>query len=300
MVLAAKDWPDFTNATLLVGVDKDGNPLGVLVDGAGNLTAVLKGMGATGLQTIGVDSDGRIEVFLLDHESQWGDVLRVGNAEMAARLGAAKTWDWRGQQYWFTDFCQGTGNLLKDVQGTGAEISLSPDYWIRGGYSLKLVGGSDGSRYADAKFWIDHPPSNIVGLEIHVSGVPDLDYLEIRLRKYVDNNVYRARLRFNPGLVPDKMQIEDDAGDWQTVGNNFYGLNVEMFNHIKLVADFDTNKYVRALWGDTEVDLSAYSLYRVGAGYLNQMLAGVKIYSRDGENDSKYVDYVLVTVNEPL
>jgi len=300
MVSAATDWPDFTRATLLVGVDAAGDPVGVLVDSDGNLNAILKGMGATGLQTIGVDAQGRIEVFLLDHESQWGDVLRVGNAEMAVRLGSAKTWDWRGQQYWFTDFGQGKGNLIVGLAGTGSEISLSPDYWVHGGYSLKLVGGSDGDRYADAKFWIDHPPSNIIGLEVHVSGVPDLDYLEIRLRKYVGNNIYRARLRFNPALVPDGMQIEDDNGDWQDVGNNFYGLNVEMFNHVKLVADFDTNKYVRALWGDTEVDLSAYSLYRVGAGYLNQMLAGVKLYSRSGENDSKYVDYVLVTVDEPL
>ena len=41
MVNPAQDWPDFTRATLLVGVDSSGNPVGVLVDSDGNLSALI-------------------------------------------------------------------------------------------------------------------------------------------------------------------------------------------------------------------------------------------------------------------
>lgn len=298
MVAAAKDWPDFTRATLLVGVDEDGNPLGVLVDDAGNLTAVLKGVGAEGLQTIGVDSQGRIEVFILDNESQWGDVLRIGNAEMAARLGSARAWDWRGQTLHYNDFGRGMGNVIRYPQGAGADFSIDPVYWVSGGYSLMMTAGSDGERYARVDFAVEHPPSLQMGLEACWSCTGPGELFKIEMRRGVGGWVWIAAIRHNYDL--NRVQYRDSAGDWQSIANPYYFDGGEKFHRIKVVADFDAKKYVRILYADTEFDASAIGLYQSGIGYSSTIYCEIKLTGRVDENDVAYLDSYVVTVSEPL
>lgn len=298
MVEPAQDWPDFTRATLLVGVDSSGNPVGVLVDSDGNLNAILKGQGATGLQTIAVDADGRIEAFILDAESQWGDVLRIGTAELAARLGSLRVWDWRGQTLHSSDFAQGMGNVLKYPDGTGSAITLDPVFWQTGGYSVKLVGGSDGDHYARVDFLIEHPPSLQMGLEACFSYVSNFDDFKIEMRRYLDNKVYIAAIRHNRST--NRIQYQDSAGAWQDIANPFFLAGGEQFHRLKVVADFDTKKYVRILYADAEYDASALDLYQSGVGYLSTVYCEIKFTSRSGNNDVAYLDSYIVTVNEPV
>lgn len=298
MVNPAVDFPDFTKALLLVGVDAAGDQVGVLVDSAGNINAILKGQGATGLQTIAVDENGRLETFILDAQSQWGDVLRVGNAELAARLGSAKSWDWRGDQYFYTDFSKGGGNILKYPAGTGSEIVIDPTYWVNGGYSLKMVGGSDGDEWAYFNLYLDHPPSLMMGLEVNISGDNGYEYFYIRMKSYIGGKIYWGALKLEIDGAPH-MYILNDAGDWTDVGINYLGVNIEMFNHLKLVVNFDAKTYERVMWADTEVDVSGYDLYQLGGGFLNQVIITCHLQARSGNNDVRYLDYLLCTVNEP-
>jgi hypothetical protein len=298
MVGSAQDFPDFTNGVLLLGVDASGNQVGVLRVSAGNLNCILTGQGTTGLQTVAVDANGRLETFILDAASQWGDVLRVGNAELAARLGSAKSWDWRGDQYFFTDWSKGPGNILKYPSGTGSEIVVDPTYWVNGGYSLKMVGGSDASEWAYFNLYLDHPPSLRMGLEVQISGDNDFDHFYIQMKRYLSGKIYWGALKVEPNGVPD-MFILNDAGTWIDVGDSFLGVNIEMFNHMKLVVDFEDLTYERVMWGETEVDVSAYDLYQSGTGYLNQVIITCHLQARSGNNDVRYLDYLLCTVNEP-
>lgn len=299
MVNPAQDWPDFTRAMLLVGVDTSGNPIGVLVDDDGNLSAVLKGAGPTGLTTIGVDANGRIEVFLLDAQSQWGDVLRIGNAELAVRLGSSKSWDWRGNEIYYNDFRQGTGNILKYNNGTGSSIALDPALWVNGGFALKMTGGSDGDGDAYLDVLIDHPPSKQIGLEAHFSGNPTFDYVYLRLEYRIAGTGWYAGLRLKVDGVPDVAYL-NSSGAWVDIGVSYPGTAAEAFNHFKIVADFDTGKYVRAMWGKTEYDLSAQALQSTYLGNLDQITARFYVKSTSGENEYRYLDYLRVTVDEPL
>jgi len=298
MVNPTGDFPDWMRGILLMGVDASGNPVGVLVDSDGNLNAILKGQGATGLQTIAVDAAGRIEVFILDAQSQWGDVLRIGNAELASRLGSPKSWDWRGDVVYHNDFSRGMGNILQYANGTGAAIALSPLYWVNGGYSLKLTGGSTAPGTAYIDVLIDHPPSGRMGLECHFSGDTDIDYVQLLLFPHVGSQTYYAGLMVTMDGVPD-VSFQNSTGAWEDIGVSYFGTVPESFNHFKIVADFDTGYYLRALWGHTQYDLSAEAMYHAYGGYLDQVYARFLIHSTLGNNESRYLDYITVTVNEP-
>ena len=297
MVQPAADFPDFTHGILLLGVDGDGNQVGVLLDSDGNLNCILKGQGTEGLETIAVDSEGRIEVFILDSESQWGDVLRVGNAEMAARLGSPRAWDWRGQTLHFNDFSRGMGNVLKYPSGAGSAVTVDPTYWITGGYSVKLVAGSDSDHYARVDFLIEHPPSLRMGLEASFSYEAQLDDFKIEMRRYLDNKIYWAAVRFNRST--SRVQYLDSDGNWQDIANPFFLSGEEQFHRLKVVADFSTFKYVRVLYADAEYDASDIDLYQWGAGYLSTVYCEIRMTGRSGNNDVAYLDSYVVTVGEP-
>lgn len=292
------DYPDFTRAVRLLGIDAAGDPVAVLVDGDGNLNAILKGEGATGLTTIAVDANGRIEAFMLDSESQWGDVLRIGNAEMAARLGSLRAWDWRGQTLLASDFRDGMGNVLKYPEGTGSSISLDPTYSQSGGYSVRLVGGSDGDRYARCDFLVEHPPSLQMGLEATFSGVADYDNFKIEMRRYTGGRILIAAIRYD--FATGQIQYRDGDGNWQNIANPHFLDGGEMFHRLKVVADFDTKKYIRILYADTEFDASAIDLYDSGGGFLSAVYCEIRLTSRAANNDVAYLDSYAVTVSEPL
>lgn len=339
MVEAAKDWPDFTRATLLVGVDDDGNPVGVYVDSEGNLsallkgetaaealkairvdndgqliiiprgktgnyldvdtsgflTAVLKGAFAGALHTIAVDVNGRIEAFVLDSESQWGSVIRVGNSELAARLGGAVAFDWRGQVYYVHDFSDGKGGLYCTTSGAGASAVIDSEFKMRGGFSLKLTGGSDSSRYAKAQGIVGRNPSSRLGFLVAVSSWAETTDIILRARPTTTR--YIGVLRYNWGF--QRLSYLDGAGVYQTIGTVNCQVYPYVFNSFKVVIDVSTFKYVRALVNDTEFDLSTYDLETDAAGYPGTCEYEILTTSRSGENDYNHIDHIVLTVNEP-
>ena len=287
---------DASGQLVMVPRGQSGNYMAI--DASGFMTAILKGAYAGDLHTMAVDAAGRLEAFILDSQSQWGDVLRIGNAELASRLGSAKSWDWRGDLVYFNDFSRGLGNILKYYNGTGSGIALDPTYWVNGGYSLKLTGGSDGAGDAYIDVLIDHPPSRKLGLEVHVSGDISFEYLYIRLEVRIGAWASFAGLKLLPPGAPDVLYL-NDANAWVKIGDSYFGTVPESFNHLKIVADFDTGYYLRALWGHTEYDLSAQAVYKAASSYLDQIYARIYLKSTAASNQVRYIDYVAVTVGEP-
>jgi len=279
--------------TLLRG--KDGNLLAV--DDSGYLTAVLKGQFGGALNTISVDAAGRLEAFVLDDESQWGDVIKTGNAELAARLGSPRTWDWRGQTALFDDFSRGRGNLATDQIGTGADISLDPTYWQTGGYSLRLTGGSDSDRVVRVTLTPETPVAERVGV---VACFSYLDYLEtftVTVDGYYNGSILRGAVRYNRGT--DYVQYLNAAGSWVNLVNPYFASGASAFHRIKLVVDFGLFTYRRILVADQEFGLGGQDLYVAGSGALSSLYVKFELKSRSGHNDMAWLDHYVVTVNEP-
>jgi len=279
--------------TLLRG--KDGNLLAV--DPQGFLTAVLKGEYAGQLHTISVDSAGRIEAYILDSESQWGDVLRVGNAELAARLGSPRTWDWRGQTLLYNDFSHGIGNALKYLYGDGAAISFDPTTWVTGGYSLKMVGGSTSERMARIRFLPETPPQARIGLATAFSYEDEFETYTMTVDCYWGGAILRAAVRYNRGT--NQIQYLDSTGSWIDLGNPYFATGEHYYHRVKVTADFVMQHYLHVLVADREYDLLGEELYLVGSGYLSSLYCYIDVVSRSGHNDVIYLDHYILTVREP-
>jgi len=290
-----KDLPDWTKAYLLQGQNAAGDPVTILLTNTGQMAAILQGTGADGLQTIAVDAAGRLQVFVLDDESQWGEVNKVGNAELASRLGGAVAYDWRGQVAYTEDFSRGYGAYTITLDGADAASEITSDYKVLGGFSLKLTGGSDGDGYAWAKGTLPVSPSSRLGFMVSVSS--QCAATEIFLRARSGGTRYIGALRYLWG--GNTLQYLGDDGDYHLIAIHPLQPHAYMFNYLKLVIDTSTHKYVRALVGDTEYDLSAYDLDDDLGGYNGACEFEVKTTSEALANESNYIDYTVLTVNEP-
>ena len=78
------------------------------------------------------------------------------------------------------------------------------------------------------------------------------------------------------------------------------GTGPTQFHAIKLVVDVRTDRYVRLLVDDTEVDISDVSTTpnsNLGNG---RLVGGVLLIGDSGQNDELIVDDLIFTQNEPL
>jgi len=287
---------DASGQAIMVPRGQSGNYLNV--DASGFLTAVLKGVYDGTLTTIRVDTSGRIEAFLMDGDDQWGQSIRVGNADLAARLGGLSKYDWRGQVAFQNDFSHGAHSIYTSTSGAGAQIMVTPLYWHTGGYSLWLEGGSDASGYAYFYSGIGPSPSGKVGLAISFCVVNKPDYVRIMLLHETPTQLVYGDVR----LDYDNEQIQYYNGStnaWENAGDFDSYITPYIFNNLKLVIDSTGKTYERILYNSTALTPTTIALEEAAVAGTPRLYYEVWVYSHAGDTDAICVDNVILTVNEP-
>ena len=268
----------------------------VTLDASGNLVCVLKGEFGGALTTIAVDLNGRIEAFLMDSEDQWGNTIRVGNAEHAARMGSPSVYDWRGQTLFQQTFEQGMGNLVPTLAGVGAAVTVDPVYSLMGGYSLKMLGGSDLGMSALVQGIIGANPSPRVGLSVCWSAIGAYDYVTFGLLYSIAGTRYIARIIYEP--TTGRLGYWNDTGAWTWFVATSISEGPSIFNWAKVSMDFTTGQYLRAMLNNEEHAIHV-PMATDGLGYDDAIEVEIQVFSTAGNNHGIYLDRYIVTVNEP-
>jgi len=287
---------DTSGQIVMVPRGQSGNYMAI--DASGYMTAVLKGAHDATLTTIGVDANGRIDAFLMDGSDQWGQSLRVGNADLSVRLGSPVTWDWRGNVLYMHDFSTGYGPVQKTAHGTGAAVDLGPERAGFGGYGLTMTSGSAEWDYAQCRLYVGSNPSKRIGIAARFAIDDNTGYVQVHVEHQVGAGSPYGSLWVD--VANSQLQIYLAAGGWTNVGAvvvNTYGYT---YCWLKLVIDQDTGYYERALYNETEIDLSAYPCPTLSSSYVGSIMASFVNYGRTAQNDVVYLDQVVLTVNEPV
>lgn len=248
------------------------------------------------LVTIGLDGDGRISVYLVDDTDQWGQVLAVGNAELAGRLGFPASWDQRGHILWWTDFRDGLAGLNTDTDGAGASVVIDPSYSLSGGYSVKLSSANAGERWSEVGVAMDAPPVGQLGAYIRWMKLGDIELLELHIEAYGSVGYYHAAVRYDQDN--DRLDYLDSDEEWQVLEEHFYTTDDVTWHNLKLAIDWSAGTYLRVLAGGAEYDMSEHSLYREDHGPGHGLECRVRLYAHEGVLNA-WVDTMAVTVGEP-
>lgn len=219
-------------------------------------------------------------------------------AELAARLWSPHTFDRRGDILWMDDFHHGLGGWQPSVLNSGASVAISPDYFLSGGYSARLTGGSSAAGVAYIFTHLAYPVLSRIGLEVAISCDGNMDELYFHLRLY-DGAFYdwaAARVDF----TNNRLRRMDDGGGWEDVAT---GLRLEQdvfhFNFLKLVVDFVHNTYERLIWNNTTYDLRPNPIFTTGSGLGPYLFVEILVDPTTGTNAVAYVDRVIITQDEP-
>lgn len=218
-------------------------------------------------------------------------------AELAARLGSPSTFDRGGDILWLDDFEHGLRGWLTGTLGAGASVAISPVSAKFGGYSVRMVGGSDGIRQARIQRNIAYPFPSIIAIEVSFTLDPHVDYVQASLYLYDGATQKRAVIRYN--YVAQEIRYRDENNVVQTLATNInLTVDTPIYHTIKLVADFPNTRYHRLVLDNHHYDLTHLPLNNPPnprAPYLN---TAFHLYSIADENAVAYVDGYILTQDE--
>jgi len=269
----------------------------IAVDADGNLYAVLQGEYAGTLKTVKLDDEGRISAFVVDSVDAWGNLLEVGNAELAARIVRLPvSYDRRGQVLYWSDFSDGLGAWFFNSSGEGGG-SLRETRALQGGYCPELTLTSAGQ--GDASLGLILPPVPTIA-RLGFSGFFALsappDYWRMRVRLFQDLVYTTTYVRATS--ADGKLWICNDAGGETEVGTwNTRRPGLDVWHYCKLAIDVENAHYIRLLIDGTEIDLSSHACYQATTdlSYLEIMF---RVYDAAGVDATVLFDCPAVTVRE--
>jgi len=294
----ASGYPDWLRAFALLGKYLEEYKV-VAVDVDGNLYALLQGMTPDDeLRTVRLDDEGRISAFVIDSTDAWARMLSIGNAELAVRLGSPVAYDRRGQVFLAEDFETGWDRWTPHIQGSKAAIALDPTTSATGGYSVKCTAGTTLGKYSYLLFRRGVLPVGRVGIEFSfaVPGTVERVYISVLL----DNGVHYYEAKFWWVQVGNDLQINDADVGMTSVGTaKLADAHKRRFNTLKGVVDLTTEKYVRLLFNQQEIDISDHAIYPFDPGARPRITVEAGMYGTGGTDEIAYIDDIILTFAEP-
>lgn len=237
-------------------------------------------------------------VYISDNEDIWGNTVTLGNAELAASLGSINRFDRRGDVVWMDDF-ESVPNKWEDLAGIGVGTSvLSTTRARSGSCSLKITTGFDGGA-TGKNHQESYPKLSKFGFEASFNLGHSTLVVLLEVRVYTGTNRIRAYIVYD---CPNaNWRYLDSEGHEQTLLDDIaisYG--DYLFTTCKFVLDLDTNKYVRAVLPNQEIDMSTIAA-QCSSDTLTAPHIEIRLVAMSSGTASQvvYFDDVIITQNEP-
>ncbi len=206
--------------------------------------------------------------------------------------------DNRGRTLFFDSFGEGMGGWLLSNDGLGEDAVASTAKSLIPPASAYLDAGTSGSSGGSSIIKGFHlGASALIGLETSFRYANNTPNLELFMYYNLAGNEFFARMDILPLSGVVRIWIDSE---FVTVGNIGYnGSSAGPWLLIKLVADFVNGKYVRALIGHLELDLTAYALDSSAAAAAGRATFWLKCTAVNAVTNDGYIGHVAGTVDEP-
>lgn len=217
-------------------------------------------------------------------------------AEAAARLGSVVTFDRRGDVIALDDFECGEDKWERIALGADPIAELSSVTSRSGGLSMALAPASVIGSTALMRDFFPYPVLSRVGFEISFAYNGNLSPYLFHLELHDGTDDHEAQVRYTQATQIFEI---NDNGVWRTVLTRAIMTNDYLFNTIKIVADFTTDRWVRLIFNENDIPLSQYSLLVGGGAAPVYIMAYIHVTTPLAASNPAYFDDFILTQNEP-
>lgn len=219
-------------------------------------------------------------------------------ADLAVRLGSIVEYDRRGDVIWLDDF---ESPIMKwEDRGSGLlwEMHLNHTTPKSGAQHLRLRTTPGVNAWVSARASQQFRGSYRIGAEYAFCQLGASASIEIRLDIYTGSRWVFGKIRYNS--ITDKLYYQNSAGGWPEFADNvFVRSYIFHYNTWKLVIDAQREKYVRALLGNVEYNLSEYALSATDSGLSPRTIVELYLLSGVALATQVDIDNFVLTINEP-
>ncbi len=218
--------------------------------------------------------------------------------ELAVRLGGISRYDRLGDVIFLETFEGDLGAWEATMSGAGASVDVVADHKVSGGFSCKLVAGSDAARHATIMARLPVPYSTRYGFEWMWTMDANMDWARMYLQIYTGAYELRAGLRYTPSTGQNAYYAL--GGSWVDFGDPVTPLFSDYnFISTKLTIDIAALKYKRMLAPPDTYDIDGSNIdVRVDAATQPHMAISGRIQGAPGTNAVSYLDNFIVTCND--
>lgn len=219
-------------------------------------------------------------------------------ADLAVRLGSIVEYDRRGDIIALDDFEAPVLKWGKTTPGASAVV-LSSESVKANAQAVKLSSDAlPGLRPAIFKYFYGSGAKQL-GIEISFSKLAETSNLRMRFEHSAAGGSLRGMVILDASART--CFIEDETlGDVVIASDLRFPIYEHCFIPFKIVCDFDTGKYMRVLLGNTQYDVSAYSLKVLAYLPPEQEFVELRLGNDATATASDiYLDAFIITQNEP-
>jgi len=222
----------------------------------------------------------------------------VDNAELAARLGGPTTMDRRGNIIWYDDFEAAAALKWDPNIAPGGTVAYSAERAFMGNQSLKLVTDNDLGDFIVLRKSFPLPVERTIGLEFMFCITVENPIVQPTLEGWDGTNYFIGQLLWNQ--LTGKLYYYNAGFAWTELPvYDATTLMYEPWFYMKLVINWDTKEYVRAIFGGTTYDLSGIPMCESPSITLQHVDVYLGVENTAGAISTVYIDNVVLTQNEP-
>ncbi|NVM57517.1 MAG: hypothetical protein HWN51_05300 [Desulfobacterales bacterium] len=247
---------------------------------------------------------GGVVIMALDHPDWWMEELptvyplTADLAEHAARVRSPVAFDRRGNVVFLSRFAHGTGQFELKPVGNKATLALTPDTFLSGPFSLKMVTSDVSNEVSTASALIAIPNSTTwLGSETGVAFTDVEVGFALQISAYMKPTLYQWTLVYRTDQ--DRLFIVSPTGAGILDDSLVLHAGKQVWHRMKLVIDLENKEYIRVLLDEDEWDVSDYAAYEYPTSEPRRIDIRLQGYCRDNTNRDIQWDDVIVTQNEP-
>ena len=226
--------------------------------------------------------------------------VETPTSDIVATLQGFSRLDNRGRVLWFEDWRNGVTRMIADYNNTATQVQHTVAIGTGiGNHGVVKLDPLANNGFAGVIHHFVLPVSKRIGLEIGVQLSGSNGQISINLEhNYAGATRNAGVLRFQSNGA--SIAVQTSGGDQTFYTPASFTYLQDGIISVKFVIDVSTNKYVRAMIGNQEYDLSAYTLLASSNGLVGDTFISVYCEGTSATNRQPvYVAYIIISGDEP-